>query len=153
MSVSIHNLKDVHLPQSISFWPPAVGWFLLASLIIFIGFICAYALHHFWKKKRAKYAALKTIKQLKKQRSEETLLTLIEASKLLRRVANHYFSDDKIAGLSGKQWIRFLNESANSEIFSGPLAYSLSVSPYSTERPDNTDELLTAIECWIKKAC
>ena len=28
------NLKDIHLPSPVSFWPPAPGWWILAVLLI-----------------------------------------------------------------------------------------------------------------------
>ena len=30
-------LRDIHLPGDISWWPPAIGWWIVAALIILLG--------------------------------------------------------------------------------------------------------------------
>ena len=43
------NLKDIHLPPPVPFWPPAPGWWILALLLIstlFIGGVWLLSLIH-----------------------------------------------------------------------------------------------------------
>ena len=58
------NLKDIHLPPPVSFWPPAPGWWILAVLLIsslFFGGVWFYRLH---KKRKPKNEALRILKDL-----------------------------------------------------------------------------------------
>jgi len=32
----LDQLKDIHLPEAVGFWPPALGWWLLAAVFVVI---------------------------------------------------------------------------------------------------------------------
>jgi cbb3-type cytochrome oxidase subunit 3 len=52
-------LKDIHLPEAISWWPPAIGWWLLLVLIPLTVFILVWAYRYLTRK-----TAVKTAKKL-----------------------------------------------------------------------------------------
>ncbi|MFB0988929.1 MAG: DUF4381 domain-containing protein, partial [Gammaproteobacteria bacterium] len=30
------QLADIHLPEPVSYWPPAIGWWILAAIVLFM---------------------------------------------------------------------------------------------------------------------
>ncbi|MEX2365260.1 MAG: DUF4381 family protein [Pseudohongiellaceae bacterium] len=35
----LSELADIHLPAAVSFWPPAIGWWILLALLLTGGFL------------------------------------------------------------------------------------------------------------------
>ena len=83
------NLKDIHLPPPVSFWPPAPGWWILALLLISTLFIGGVWLYRKYKKRKPKTEALRILKDLQifYQNSQDELVSLRNLSNLLRRTA------------------------------------------------------------------
>ena len=66
-------LRDIHLPGPIGWWPPAVGWWLVAALVL-AG--CAlYGLHYYRARhKRAALKAMTKVRAALEQGAEPVLL-------------------------------------------------------------------------------
>ena len=122
-------LKDIHLPEAIGWWSPAIGWWLLAIaiplLIIFLVW--------FYKRLTRK-TALKTAKKIlahiKQDATQDKLLIICELSVLLRRVAISVSPRAKAAGLTGRQWLEFLDSSVKGAPFSEGIGQLLADAPY-----------------------
>ncbi len=151
MAVSLHDLHDVHLPEPVSMWPPAIGWYLLSALIVLVSALGLFIAYRYWSKARAKKYALKQLKVLRQNTNLTPNTVIRESACLLRRVAIHYHADKNIAGLTGNAWIEFLNDSSGSDLFTTESARLLLEGPYNPTIKDNYPDLITAIESWIKK--
>ena len=103
-------LRDIHLPDAISWWPLAPGWWILLGLII----ICV-ALVWWWLRRKAamrvRVAALDEWQQLmERYQAEQNNSQLVQGlSILMRRVALSYYPRETVAGLSGEAWLRYLD--------------------------------------------
>ncbi len=51
------ELRDIHLPEAISWWPPAPGWWFLLGSIVFI-VIAVFLFKHYQKKQALKKQVL-----------------------------------------------------------------------------------------------
>ena len=135
-------LRDIHLPDSLSWWPPAPGWWLLLILsLLLIGLA-------FWLYKRLSQPMLK-----KSAREELALITeryqsrgdrqalLQDLSSLLRRIGISYLGRQNRAGLTGEDWYRQLNQLGAQQVFSDRQIALLSVAPYQPS-PELSDELI-----------
>lgn len=111
----LEQLKDIHLPEPISAWQLAPGWWLLVVLLItFTGYIAFR-----WHKRRIAFRLLKPA-QLELKRIGNLPPNndaIAELSALIKRVCLVYFPTVKTASLSGTQWIAFLNSQTESPIF------------------------------------
>jgi len=103
-------LRDIHLPDAISWWPPAPGWWLLLAAIV----ICLLLMWWWQRRKsaaRVRVAALaewqNLLVEFQQQRDVNRLVQGL--SVLLRRVCLSYFPRAEVAGLSGKAWLRYLD--------------------------------------------
>ena len=114
------NLKDIHLPPPVSFWPPAPGWWILALLLISTLFIGGVWLYRKYKKSKPKTEALRILKDLQilYQNSQDDLVSLRNLSNLLRRTALTYYDNDTVASLQGSSWLEFLDETGKTKEFS-----------------------------------
>jgi len=95
------QLSDIHLPPPISQSPIAIGWWLLALLIVFLLIFGAISLHRYNKQRKTKRQALKQLKKNSQMCVEETLL-------LIKWAALKYFPRQQCANLYGKKLQNFL---------------------------------------------
>lgn len=135
-------IREIHLPQEISGFPPAIGWWLL---IIFVP-IVSYFLIMLIQKLLQKTAIKEAKKLLKQLQTNETLTPLekvIALSSLLRRVAVNLDSKTNIGGLTGRAWLDYLDVSLKDAPFKNGVGRCLADAPYQKELPPNVD--LTAL--------
>lgn len=95
------ELNDIHVPEQISSFPIAYGWWLLATLIIIIIAITLLKIV-----KRSKINAIK--KQALKQLANSTSLSTDQTIAIIKWAAMHYFSREELAKLFGNSLQQFL---------------------------------------------
>lgn len=162
------KLADIQLPEAISFWPPAPGWWLLLIVIIFTLMAIIYLLTRKPRKpvatgKQLKSQALQELQTIKKTyaaQSADNLTahnTLKQLSILLRRYALSLYQRDDVASLTDSQWLELLDKMADQPVFSSRFAALLTQLPYqSTDTMiDHSllSELFIAAEKLIVQTC
>ncbi len=112
------NLKDIHLPTPISWWPLAPGWWMLliGSFLIISALFFARKLYRSKQLKRDIKTEIETIKQQFQQSQNKSQLAK-SLSMLLRRASISYypketFSGTNVAGLTGEHWLSFLDRTS-----------------------------------------
>ena len=87
-------LRDIHLPGEISWWPLAIGWWLLPLLIILFSFSIYKLIKYKQKNKKIAYRkiALSELNNLRSEYKEEknSIELMRSVSSLLRRIALSY---------------------------------------------------------------
>jgi hypothetical protein len=117
----LSELADIHLPPSISFWPPAFGWWFLLSFLLVIVAWTSYVSFRYWQQKQRMAAALEELdvafNLLQKGNSDNShqqqintkgLQFLMQTSSVIKRVSMQLFPDLRVAPLHGEQWLTFL---------------------------------------------
>ena len=104
-------LRDLHLPDAISWWPLAPGWWMLLGLLIVLGLV-VWLLMRFYRKRRLRRAAFAELKGIQAiyRDTNDSLEFVRRISVLLRRVALSFRSRKQVAGLSGEEWLEFLDQ-------------------------------------------
>ena len=144
-------LKDIHLPDSVLWWPPAPGWWML--LLAFIVTIVGWKYLRRWLKHKS-YRALslsefKAIRQnLEKQQDYHQILAKV--SSLLRRTVMSYQGRRSTASLTGENWIAQLNALTGEPCFSPEQQDLLINGQYRPELEFDVDQLFASCERWIK---
>ena len=114
-------LREIHLPESVGWWPPAPGWWLLPVLLL-LGLGAAWFSRLLYR--RRKYSAINMArKELAAIRSRyaadrDAGRCVRSVSGLLRRVSISVFPRAESAGLTGDDWVAFL-QSGNSQKVTG----------------------------------
>ena len=143
-------LKDIHLPEPISWWPLSFGWYLVILLVLIACYGLFTVSYYLYKNGAPKRAALRLLKQYEKNH-QDTKETCTNLSELLKRVALVYFPQEHVAGLSDDEWISFLNLSGKGLNFEA-LKEMLLIYPYQANPPPtNLMPLFSIVRTWIKQ--
>ena len=145
MPDNLPELRDIHLPEGVSIWPPAYGWWLILAVVVLLWF--SGRLFKFLRLKSKKIYA----KRLLREKSfENPVVAAAKISEILRRICVVKYP--QALALSGKEWTDFLSSHAK-ENLSQNTADLLQNAPYMPEEDQVTDEDLKNLknfcEDWI----
>ena len=148
------NLKDIHLPPPVSFWPPAPGWWILAVLLsssLFIGGVWLYRKH---KKRKPITEALRILKDLEilYQNSQDEVVSLRNLSNLLRRTALTFYDNDEVASLQGSLWLEFLDKTGKTKEFSQGAGKVLGYEVFQQKVNPDMNALFPLVKKWISSS-
>jgi hypothetical protein len=102
------ELRDLHAPTAIGMWPPALGWWILAALVIAA---LAYIFYHRYQRRQQAKFWIGAQQELQSQMTTNDLegqTALRACNEVLKRAAMHGFPAENLAHLSGAQWIDWL---------------------------------------------
>lgn len=145
MPDNLPELRDIHLPEAISAFPPAYGWWVIFLLLIFIFFLFL-LIRKLLLRSKKRYAL-----RLLQSCSDNSLSSAEEMSKILRRICLVKYPH--ASSLFGQEWIDFLNNHCKSKL-SSQTADLLLNAPYikkNSSRYSNVDivNLRRFCEKWI----
>lgn len=150
-------LHDIHLPEAVSWWPPALGWWALPVLLALLTLL-AVLVHRRRRRKaplRAAQRELKALRRSYRKRLDDPALAA-ELSRLLRRVAVTQYPRAEAARLTGEDWLRFLDRplagSQRSEAFTRGAGRALMEAPYNPNAQSDGRMLLDLAAYWIRRA-
>ena len=149
-------LRDIHLPDPVSWWPPAPGgWGLVMLCLLLV--LMVWALLRARRRGRLKKQSLLALQQFAEQfrRNGDGQQLTAHLSMLIRRVALSVFPRRKIAALTGTEWLRFLDKSltpdGDERAFSEGVGRVLIEAPYNPNCRVDGDALIGLIRQWISK--
>lgn len=163
MSDPLVELRGYHLPEPISWWPPAPGWWLLALLIAgLLALLLVWALRAWRRRRRLRAAPRAALDELAAMRAAharggDAATCARGLSRLLRRYALTRYPRRAVAGLSGENWLAFLDAHGGAGRFQAGPGRGLLVAPY---RPGGgqamggelaVGELADLVEDWIQR--
>ena len=125
-------LRGLHLPEVVGWWPLAPGWWLLIALLV----AATVFLLRAWLQRRAHAAARrKALRQLEESRSAyayhgNPVALGAEVSELLRRAMLAYAPRAEVAGLTGDEWLAWLDRDLDEPRFREGAGRSLLELPY-----------------------
>lgn len=151
------NLRDIHLPEAVSWWPLAPGWWILM-----IGFIVILAIYFIAKKiyqsrqlRRDITAELDQIKSRFNETQNKSQLAK-SLSILLRRASISYNTSSRSAGLTGEHWLSWLDASQKKpsadNCFLSDTGKVLLNAPYLPEESAldfDADKLIHLCQSWL----
>lgn len=153
-STSLANLKDLHLPQAIGWWPLATGWYVLIILILLLAIIAGWQVYlRCYKNKRYKREALRRLANYEKmyQQGGNAQAASINISMLLRQVALLYFPREHVASLTDEAWVSFLSTTSKNTDFKAIQTLILLLPYQKTADEADLKPLFDMAKIWIKQ--
>lgn len=147
-------LRDIHLPEPVSWWPPAPGWWGLFGLTLLL-LLLLWGLVNFRRRSRLKRGALASLRQLsiQYQQDGDTQQLVAQLSVLLRRLALTIHPRRQVAALTGDDWLAFLDQGVTldgqRQAFSEGVGRALIEAPYNPASQVDSKALVALTRRWI----
>jgi len=158
--ISALPLRDIHLPDAVSWWPLAPGWWIVIALLLLLS-LSVVLWRYLRKQGQLRRDASLELKQIvaeyKKRDNARQLIN--QLSMLLRRLCvsahPHYAS----AGLTGVAWLQFLDEIHRKKNkpkirrFSTPSGELLITVPYNNSKKisqNDVNALIAMCQDWVR---
>jgi type II secretory pathway pseudopilin PulG len=110
---ALQQLRDIHLPESSGWWPPAPGWWLLAA----VGLAClvlAVRGWQGWQRRNRRWQAvqreLTALRAQSQTQSQNSPGWFSQLNALLKRAARDSYPLQPVAAMSGSDWVAFLQK-------------------------------------------
>ena len=150
---SLDLLNDIVLPEGVSWWPPAPGWYLVGIALGIALLALAWRGWRKWKKNQYRRQALRELASI---RANGDVDALGRIPALLKRTALSAWPRTLVASLSGPDWHQFLDRTAGTDDFgsgAGQVLDRLSYGSDQSAKPSaaERDTALKAAEKWIRR--
>jgi hypothetical protein len=155
----LSQLADIHLPDAVSLWPPAPGWWLLAALVLLaLLWVGRQLLRRLLVRRRlgaalqeldTVYATWQTHSGDAATRNQAGLDLLYGCNAILKRVALVYFPLQEVSALSGQAWLRFLDQTDRSNAFTAGAGQVLGDGTYRPAFSADAAALHALCRRWI----
>jgi len=153
LAAALEQLRDIHLPAPVSFWPLAPGWWALAAIVAGAAATAVWT----WRRHRrsVRRLALRELAVLEARYGEpdQRVELAVSLTTLIRRVALRQQAHSSVASLHGEPWVEFLCANAKSEARSPRVARDLFQTAYGGERAaaGTPREWLAFARSWIRE--
>lgn len=148
------QLRDIHLPDAVGWWPPAPGWWLLALLLVAGLAFAAWRLWLRWQRNAYRRSGERELNQLfaSWQVSSDNREFMQELNALLKRTALYSFPGLDVAALNGARWTGFLDQHRDDNEHGGFSGGPLESGPYApTAEGIDVAALYSASLHWLRK--
>ena len=156
----LSQLRDIHLPDPVSFWPPAPGWWLLLLLaVIGVIFLCRHAIAAMVRRRRldsvlreldGAYATFNEQAAFDDRRNAAGLHFLAEVNRLLKRVVQVMYPASHWSHLTGRAWLQFLDACDAGDAFSQGAGAVLADGVYRPTFDADAEALYQVARQWIE---
>ncbi len=152
MNTNSDQLRDIHLPDPISWWPPAPGWWLLLLLLASLGLFIwwHWRRHQRGRMLRSALAELQKIQQHYQQSGDARILAQ-QLSILLRRISVSLYPRNEVAGIIGEDWLIWLDEALGKDEFQHGVGRALIEAPYTRQMNFDATALIRLCERWLRQ--
>ena len=149
----LDQLRDIHLPDAVSYWPLAPGWWIVAAIATTTIAVTAVIIYRRYQRnayRREAATMLATISQLRLDGDQTQYLQ--QLNHLLKQTALTVDKRDLISSLSGQSWLEFLDRSSKTSAFTEGVGRILADGPYQPSvKEDDLSALHQLAEQWIRE--
>lgn len=156
-AASTLQLEDIHLPDPVSFWPLAPGWWLLLIALLLLSGVILYqyrhTITHWFQSRRLKHELIDALDECHQewQQHHKNALLCANLNAQLKRYCRR--CEPQVLSLSGDAWVDWL-ESRSGQTFSADHRQALAHGPYQVQST-LTESVLTDLyeQCvdWVNQ--
>ena len=148
-SNSLANLKDLQLPEAVSVFPLAPGWYGVIIIMVLLMLALSY-----WQMRRLAHqrkvaSIVELLTLIEQQNSSSGTQLLAEVAILLKRVAREKFPEQQPQNLFGEPWLQFLDSSGKTTQFTQGAGRVL-LEVYQNKPLENPQALFDVVRAWLK---
>lgn len=152
------GLRDIVLPEPIAYTPATPAWLFLALLLLFVLMWCGWRRLRAWQADAYRRDALEELAILERALADDEVRpdALAALAPLVKRTALSFESRDRVAGLYGDAWLRFLDEVGPAPQFlDGPGRFLEQIAFWPPSRRAAISEeearaLFGAVDAWVR---
>lgn len=147
----LDQLQDIHVAGSPLWWPPAIGWWVLALAALVLVVVASRFLHFklaALKRRREWLRALEAIGQELDPHGDAQQY-LASLNRFFRAVALKAFPGTGCAGLEGEEWVTFIRSLLPENTDHSSLA-ALARGPYEPLPDFDAESLATQARTWVR---
>ena len=148
----LDQLRDIHLPSTVDWWPVAIGWWMLAIITLLL---LVYLIWYFKRRKAQQHTmnlALQSLAELESESTMDSHRWLQSLSALLRQIAINLSGRQEVAGLVGDQWLMYLDKNNKQQAFTQGAGRVLATDPYKADASYDRQALIQLARKWVKTA-
>ena len=151
---ALSDLRDIHLPGAVTFWPLAPGWWLILGGLLALAL--GVHLHLRARRRSLKRAAVRELDGIEAsfRSSGDVARLALSLATLLRRVAIARFPRRDVASLHGRDWSRFLVRTSGDRGLKVEIVHDLSLAVYAGPSAETeasrVEAWTTAARNWIR---
>ncbi len=165
----LEQLRDIHLPDPIGWWPPSLALLtvlIIGAILLMLLALLSLRAYRRGALKRAALKELQVIQQAHQTGKKNAYDALNAVAALLRRTCLSRFPRASVAQLTGEAWLTFLDNaydpSGRANPFRAGAGRALESLRYRTVDASNTEKsteksalpgLFEITEKWIKRTC
>lgn len=155
MQDPLAQLRDIHLPEPVAWWPLAFGWWVLIGLLAVALLLLSRHLILRYQSKLYRRQALVKLSLIKRDSGKNGVEKLIATFLLLRQVSKSAYTENQCSNLEISEFIPFLQANCPDPVFTDlpdniqTILYSQSTSDMMPI--DKLQSIFESCETWINK--
>lgn len=153
LASQLAQLRDIHLPSPVDWWPPAPGWWLLAAVVLAALVALIVLLVRRRRRRRYRRIALREARALfaRWQQHNNTPAYLQAVNRLLKQTALVAYPRQQVASLNGPDWLGFLDAKLRRPRFTEPDLRDFAALYQAEPQGLAPETLHDAAQLWIRR--
>lgn len=146
----LSQLKDVHSPEAITWWPVAFGWWVLLLLSLATISVCVFFLWRRYQQNRYRKIAILELNRMHKRwlESSNDQAYIASANVLLKRIIR--ILEPSALNQSSDTWVDTLDR-YHASLFSKETRHALAYQCYQAQTNTDINSLHIELRRWIKQ--
>lgn len=152
------QLADIHLPEPVSYWPPAIGWWILAALALIGLFLMLRKFADYRRQQKiCQYAQAELLRcydafsQTDPAQLDQSKLDYVnQFNTVIRRVALVHYPQANVASLDGASWVDFIRQTGESSLMTDEIAAALQYGRFQTKCDVDVDSMHGFGQRWVE---